>query len=233
MNVRCDPRLKAYAERHGGGMTEDDVFRLLVVEQNANVRAAIPEPYLTYQVQEAVCPSNCPVPLPWTSWNCHCDQGSTASDNDVDADTLDGTRNPDNLPACDCGKVSRKRYQICYDDDSTDDVTCESLGKGISEYGRCLIEDSGASKDWYRDWYNKAYDYFNSTHLPNWYGLGTWVSSRNQDTPWRHFEVNTDTNKWGSDGVVSFLDAQFDTVTEVDDGGNAIADEMTYQLLNR
>ena len=74
-NIRCDPRLKKYAERHGEGMTEDDVYDLLLIEADADVRAAIPEPYLTYQVQEAICPSNCPVPLPWTSWSCHCDQG--------------------------------------------------------------------------------------------------------------------------------------------------------------
>ena len=62
-------------EGEDGFLTRDDVLQLRVLDNQEELVAAIPEPYLIYQVQEAICPVTCPVPLPWTSWNCHCAQG--------------------------------------------------------------------------------------------------------------------------------------------------------------
>ena len=205
-----------FAEGDDGFITEDDVWDLLIIDENADVKRAIPEPYLTYQVQEAICPNNCPVPLPWTSWNCHCDQGSTAADHDPDSltnaspDTNPLNRNPDNLPQCDCGKFKRRRYQLCYDDDTTDDVTCESIGKNLAtEYeDLCKIQDHEQDattwrNDWYRSWYREEFN--NETHSvpfwnavgfegntdPNWFEMANWLTSRHQNTPFRRFEVNS------------------------------------------
>ena len=55
----------------------------------------------------------------------------------------DDYRNPDNLPPCDCGRTKRRRYQLCNDDDTTDQVTCESVGKLMTKNypEQCKIED--------------------------------------------------------------------------------------------
>ena len=71
--------------------------------------------------------------------------GSTAQNTDIDGDTDrdPDDRNPDNLPPCDCGRTKRRRYQLCNDDDTTDDVSCESIGNIMNEnYPQmCQIED--------------------------------------------------------------------------------------------
>jgi len=244
-NLRCDPRLQMYADsinereqdQLSKNLTVDDVYELLIIDRNEATRAAIPEPYIKYQVQEAVCPNNCPVPLPWTSWNCHCDQGSNAQNNDVDNDAfntnnLKESDNPDGLPPCDCGRTKRLRYQLCNDDDTTDDVTCESMGNLMKEKypDNCLINDEGATKDWYRSWYNNANDdqsyavpEWNNT-TPNWYGMAYWQTSRNMDTPWRQYEIKKET--FGTGGLTNFLQDQFDHKDFDDAAINALAEEM-------
>ena len=61
--------------------------------------------------------------------------GSESQNTDVDAETsrAPDDRNPDNLPECDCGLTKRRRYQLCNDDDTTDDVTCESMGNTMKD----------------------------------------------------------------------------------------------------
>merc|ERR1712176_608759 len=247
-NLRCDPRLQMYADsinereqdQLSKNLTVDDVYELLIIDRNEATRAAIPEPYIKYQVQEAVCPNNCPVPLPWTSWNCHCDQGSNAQNSDIDNDAFDVTNkvkdvdNPDGLPPCDCGRTKRLRYQLCNDDDTTDDVTCESMEKLMREQypDNCLIkDDNAATKDWYRDWYNKPNDddsyavpRFNESRT-NWYGMSNWVSSRNMDTPWRQYEIEKKTFNAGG-GLSNFLQDQFDHKEFEDVIVNQLAEEM-------
>lgn len=270
-NIRCDPRLQRFADRHNeanafaegddGFITEDDVWDLLIIDENADVKRAIPEPYLTYQVQEAICPNNCPVPLPWTSWNCHCDQGSTAADSDPDSltDASPSTnplnRNPDNLPQCDCGKFKRRRYQLCYDDDTTDDVTCESIGSNLAtDYEElCKIQDHALDattwrNDWYRSWYRDEFN--NETHSvpfwnavgfegnsdPNWFEMAHWLTSRDQNTPFRRFEVNSilsETDDYMGEGekvtvpLVKYLD---DSMTEKQLNVSADARDALYDL---
>ena len=71
--------------------------------------------------------------------------GSTAQNDDIDGATsrVPDDRNPDNLPPCDCGRTKRRRYQLCNDDDTTDDVSCASIGNIMkNDYPEmCQIED--------------------------------------------------------------------------------------------
>ena len=95
-------------------------------------KAAIPEPYLSIWYDYAVCVDNCPIPLPWTSWSCHCKKGSELSL------LLGDDSNPDGLPECDCQKQKRYRVQVCrdnnhnYDDDYQNDGT-----KNYQNDGNC------------------------------------------------------------------------------------------------
>ena len=91
----------------------------------------------------------CPIPLPWSSWNCHCPNLSNV--------------NTDNLPICECGKtdtVQRSRIQLCAPSASSDQLTCGEIGEKMTQTypGECTgqkIEPSDSSSaNWYSlsDW---------------------------------------------------------------------------------
>ena len=100
------------------------------IKRGTEWKTAIPEPYLTLWYDVAICIDDCPLPLPWSSWSCHCQLGS-------DYNTRSGDdSNPDDLPDCPCAKTARYRIQMCKDNnkdaecrnDPNPSDTCLSLG---------------------------------------------------------------------------------------------------------
>ena len=141
INKACDPRIQKYvADNPDLGLTVEKVVELIESQDSDNqdvkdVRSAIPGPYLVEEKESALCDtlaSSCPQPLPWTSWSCHCPQGSKFQEDHIFSDN----ENPDNLPLCECGGQKRRRYQLCKDSNQEDKVTCESMGNAIQ--GRIL-----------------------------------------------------------------------------------------------
>ena len=181
-NIACDPRVKKYADLNG--LTEAEVVNRLENpdQSSANVQAArkaIPTPYRTYDTESAQCDDladQCPQPLPWTSWSCHCPQGSSFQSTDVFVDN----DNPDNLPLCECGSEKRRRrYQLCQDGNLADQTTCESVGQSIADIATynnlCLIEST--QHQWWRPYLDDT-EIVSSSSQPNWYQLSTWMQSR-------------------------------------------------------
>ena len=138
INKACDPRIQKYVADNKAAfpdLTVEKVVELIESQDNddqdaKDVQKAIPSPYLVEEKESALCDTlanECPQPLPWTSWNCHCPQGSKFQRDHI----FDDNQNPDNLPLCACGSQKRRRYQLCKDTNREDKVTCESMGDAI------------------------------------------------------------------------------------------------------
>ena len=145
-SLACDPRVGKYVNDNkdeykretGKDLTIEQIVEWLDTQkpdENANaVKKAIPGELKIDDEDDAVCSTlaeKCPVPAPWTSWNCHCPQGSSFQA----AEPFGKNENPDNLPLCECGKekVTRRRYQLCKDSTPDDKVTCKSMDDAFSE----------------------------------------------------------------------------------------------------
>ena len=93
----------------------------------------------------------CPIPLPWSSWNCHCPTLSVS--------------NTENLPICECGNsdtVQRSRIQFCSPSASSGQLTCGEIGDKMKEShpGECVATESDyQASDW---------------STANWYSLSDW-----------------------------------------------------------
>ena len=182
-NIACDPRIETYAADNG--KTAAEIVDLIQSQETTSadviaVKTAIPSPYLVFQTATAICDDlaeQCPKPLPWTSWNCHCPQGSDFQSNDI----FTNGDNPDNLPLCECGSQKRRRYQLCKDGDLSDTTTCQSVGQSISDIqdynDKCLIDQ--AETQWWRPYLPKKnlVENYDPTKT-NWYQLSTWKQSR-------------------------------------------------------
>ena len=136
VNARCDPRMWFYAMAimdKNTGLNHTDILDELekahfrndgqvkfgdesVVQVTGEVVESplIPESYLIAHKDEYLCNRQCPIPMPWTSWTCHC--GSDP--------------NTDGLAAC-CGDT-RRRFRGCNDLECRKDATCEILSKAVS-----------------------------------------------------------------------------------------------------
>ena len=92
----------------------------------------------------------CPIPLPWTSWNCHCPTLSVI--------------NTENLPICDCGKtdtIQRSRIQFCTPSASNDQLTCGEIGEKmtLNHPGECIgsdLSENLASDRSAANWYSES-----------------------------------------------------------------------------
>ena len=136
VNARCDPRMWFYAMAimdKNTGLNHTDILDELekahfhndgkvkfgdesVVQVTGETIESplIPESYLIAHKDEYLCNRQCPIPMPWTSWTCHC-----------------GTDpNPDGLAAC-CGDT-RRRFRGCNDLECRKDATCGILSKAVS-----------------------------------------------------------------------------------------------------
>ena len=89
----------------------------------------------------------CPIPLPWSSWNCHCPTLSDA--------------NNESLPICECGNtdtVQRSRIQLCAPSESSDQLSCGEIGRKMKENhpGECHGSQNQSS-DWSTsNWYSQS-----------------------------------------------------------------------------
>ena len=181
-NIACDPRVKKYAALNG--LSETQVVDFLEnpddsTEDVKAARKALQGPYRTYDTESAQCDDladQCPQPLPWTSWSCHCPQGSSFQSNDVFLDN----DNPDNLPLCECGAERRRRYQLCQDGNLADHTTCESIGESIADItdynNLCVIKNT--QKQWWRPYLDDTEIVTYDSSKTNWYQLSTWKQSR-------------------------------------------------------
>ena len=140
VNARCDPRMWFYAMAimdKNTGLNHTDILDDLerahfkndgkikfgdesVVQVTGEVVESplIPESYLIAHKDEYLCNRECPVPMPWTSWTCHCGTG---------------VANPDGLARC-CGDT-RRRFRGCKDTECRKDATCASLSKAVDGVG--------------------------------------------------------------------------------------------------
>ena len=89
----------------------------------------------------------CPIPLPWSSWNCHCP-------------TL-AAENNESLPICNCGDtdtVQRSRIQLCAPNTSSDKLTCGEIGMKMTENhpGECIATENQVSDGSTANWYSQS-----------------------------------------------------------------------------
>ena len=86
----------------------------VVITGTAADNPVIQTPYTFAYFEAATCQFNCPIPMPWTEWTCHCETAAN------------GGNNPDDIPKC-CGS-KRKRFRGCKDDACRDSTTCKAAG---------------------------------------------------------------------------------------------------------
>ena len=89
----------------------------------------------------------CPIPLPWSSWNCHCP-------------TLSASNN-ESLPICECGNtdtVQRSRIQLCAPSASSDQLTCNEIGLKMRQNhpGECPGSENQDSEGSTSNWYSQS-----------------------------------------------------------------------------
>ena len=136
VNARCDPRMWFYAmaimdkntglnhtdilddlERahfHNDGKVKFGDESVVQVTGEKVESPLIPESYLIAHKDEYLCNRQCPIPMPWTSWTCHC--GTVA--------------NPDGLARC-CGDT-RRRFRGCNDLECRKDASCAILSAAVA-----------------------------------------------------------------------------------------------------
>ena len=86
----------------------------VVITGTAADNPVIQTPYTFAYFEAATCQFNCPIPMPWTEWTCHCETANN------------GGNNPDSIPKC-CGST-RKRFRGCKDDACRDSTNCKTAG---------------------------------------------------------------------------------------------------------
>ena len=68
--------------------------------------SAIPSPYQRSKEEYNLCREDCPIPMEWSEWSCHCEKASALNGN--------SSYNPAGLPLCDCAQEKRHRVQTCF-----------------------------------------------------------------------------------------------------------------------
>ena len=152
--------------------------------------------FLTFKQEYKLCDDPCPKPLPFTAWSCNCRFGSTY-----------GIADTENEGDCNCADQKPRRFNVCYDHDLADDITCSSVAADMKrDYPlSCLISEytrvnnpvyvttkpviPAYSPTLFEAWYSRTNDavYSDAT---NWYQLATnWISPEELDVPWRDHKL--------------------------------------------
>ena len=137
----CDPKLADYAAISDEYETAMDVEQAVL---NGVRITGVTENFVFKITRESRCLDSieCPVPLSWSSWNCHCPSSSSGSS---DEDNIH------NLALCGCSAevIQRKRVRLCTNDNN---LGCGELGRVMEE-----LYPNGCKSDGERNnWYNQA-----------------------------------------------------------------------------